>query len=137
MSYVNEVLGDGEDLLYCAGFPWYQHALAWGSLLLLGIVVIGVIIFLSIMIRIWTTEIAVTSHRIILKRGWISRKTEELSLDSIEEVNLVQGFFGRIFNFGRLMVGGSGEGLIKIPNISSPADFRKAVADAQIATKPA
>ncbi len=136
MSYVKEVMGDGEELLYTARFPWYQYALAWGALLILGVAVVGIIIFLSIMIPIWTTEIAVTSHRIILKRGWISRETEELSLESIEEVNLEQGIFGRIFNFGRVTIGGSGEGLIKIPRIASPAQFRKAIADAQVAAHP-
>ncbi len=132
MSYVKEVMGDGEELVYMARFPWYQHALAWGSLLLLGVAVIGIIIFLWIMVRIWTTEIAVTTNRLIVKRGWISRSTEELSVRSIEEVNLVQGFFGRILNYGRVHVGGSGEGHIITPLIAHPTGFRKALADMRV-----
>ena len=134
MSYVREVLGEGEALRYEARFPWYLHAFAWGSLLLLGLVVIGILIFLSIMIRIWTTEMVVTSERVIYKRGWISRSTEELAIDSVEEVNLNQGFIGRIFNFGRIDIRGKGEGLISLPNIASPAAFIKALADAETRT---
>ena len=31
---------------------------------------------------------AITNRRFIYKRGWIARKTEEMSLHRIEEVNL-------------------------------------------------
>ena len=41
-----------------------------------------------------TTEIAVTDRRIVIKRGWIKRSTEELSLSSVEEVNVKQASGG-------------------------------------------
>ena len=47
------------------------------------------------------TEIGVTSERVILKRGFLTRHTEETQLSAIEEVNVDQGFFGRLLGFGR------------------------------------
>ena len=60
------------------------------------------------MFPIWTTEIAVTNHRLIVKRGWLARSTDELQLKAIEQVNFQQGFLGRLFDFGSGDVHGTG-----------------------------
>jgi len=132
MSYVRRSLGEDEEIVYEAGFPWPYHLVSVLYLLLLGIIVVGIIVFLQRQIRAWTTEMVVTSQRIVLKEGWLSISTEELRLDAVEEVNVTQSFWGRLFNFGQLTLGGTGEGSIAFPPANRPVDFRSAIESARM-----
>ena len=58
--------------------------------LMLGVFLIGIIIFSVMIIRKWTTEIVVTKDRLIYKTGWIARRAEEITPTRIEEVALTQ-----------------------------------------------
>ena len=101
------------------------------ALIFLAIVGIGIFIFLSMMITKWTTEIAVTNKRLIYKRGWIARKTDELSPKKIEEINVSQGVVGRILGFGKIRIQGTGGGEIVLPNIDDPLTFRREIENAK------
>jgi len=128
MNYVNEVLTGGESVRATAHFHWLYtaNAVFW---LIVGMLLppLGPIVFLVLMIRKWTTEIAVTDRRVIYKRGWIARRTDEIALSRLEEINLSQGIWGRIFGFGKLRLGGTGMGNIVLPTIADPISFRKAI----------
>ena len=134
MSYVKDTLGQGEQILYWARYHWSYTLVALLALLSLGIFVIGLVIFVHMMIRKWTTEIAVTSERFVFKTGWISRHTQEVSLQRIEEVNLHQGFFGRLLGYGRLRLHGTGVGVIELPNIDNPLELRRQITNAKDTT---
>lgn len=54
------------------------------------------------------TEFAVTNKRIIAKTGFIRRRTIELLLTKVESVGLRQNALGRIFNFGTIVITGTG-----------------------------
>src|SRR5262245_11830854 len=116
MSYIARSMGRSENLLYKARFPWFYRAGAWAAVLIgaagglvahsqgngwlaAGLVSAGTLVFLAVMVPIWTTEIGVTTQRFIYKRGWIWRKTQELQLRAIEEVKLEQGVPGRLLGF--------------------------------------
>lgn len=131
MGYVEKSLGTEENIVLKGRFHWSYHLVAWASLLILGVVLVGLYIFIRMMIWMKTTEIAVTDQRVLVKRGWIRRSTEELSLGSVEEVNVAQGLWGRILNFGTLVVGGTGAGEIQTPNIADPVGFRRAISEAR------
>jgi uncharacterized membrane protein YdbT with pleckstrin-like domain len=79
------------------------------------------------MLPIWTTEISVTNQRLVVKRGFLTRRTEELALRAIEEVDFEQGVLGQLFGFGRIAVHGTGVDDMKIPANADPLAFRKAV----------
>ena len=93
----------------------------------------GVAVFLGVLIPIWTTEIGVTNQRLIYKRGLIWRKTQELQLRAIEEVKLDQGLLGRLLDFGRLDLHGTGVGDIRLPALADPVGLRKALQDGMAA----
>ena len=57
---------------------------------------LGVIAFLRMMIRKWTTEIGVTSHRFVEKYGALAMRTNEIALPNIEGVQVNQGLLGRM-----------------------------------------
>jgi membrane protein YdbS with pleckstrin-like domain len=156
VGYIEQSLGRNETLLYKARFHWLYCAAAWAVLILIIIFVIwiifyaaawaewvllsgcmiGLLILLRSMIPIWTTEIAVTNHRLIVKRGWLSRSTDELQLKAIEQVNFQQGFLGRLFDFGSVDVHGTGVDDLRIPAVAGPLGFLKAIEDAASPSKP-
>ena len=131
MSYVLKTMSENESILYKAKFHWLYTFSAFLVLLLLDVILIGIIIFLSMMINKWTTEIVLTDQRLVYKTGWIKRNTQEVALNRLEEINLNQGFWGRIFDYGKLDIHGTGIALIDLPNIDSPLEFRTAIGNAK------
>ncbi len=131
MSYVVRSSSRDEVVVYRARFPFVYHLVSWLWLLLLGVFVIGIIVFFQREIVAWTTEMAVTSKRLVLKRGLFDIRTEELPLDSVEEVNVRRSFWGQLFSFGRISVSGTGAGGIEFPDSQAPLRFRAAIQDAR------
>jgi len=74
-----------------------------------------------------TTEICLTSDRLVLKRGLVSRHVAEISVDRIEGVDVFQGILGRFLGFGFVAVRGMGVGEVRLPQIANPIDFRKSI----------
>lgn len=75
-------------------------------------------------IRRHTTEIAVTSKRVIYKTGIVRRITSEISVEKIETVLVEQSILGRVLNFGTVIIRGTGGGLEPVRNIDDPLTFR-------------
>lgn len=147
MSYVEENLMTGETIEHNAKITWviylpsfFMFLLAWfllftsedslenyGFFAVSGVITtfIGILSFISSFITRWTTELVVTSKRVIYKAGFISRKTRELNHLKVESFHLDQGIIGRIFDFGTIIINGTGGGKTPIRNIDSPLDFRK------------
>ncbi len=95
------------------------------------VLIMGLFRYAHMMIIKATTEIAITNRRLIYKRGLIARYVGEMNIDRIEGVNVLQGVWGRIFNFGRVMVRGMGVGEVVLPPIQDPIKFRKAIEKAR------
>ncbi len=160
MSYVSQTLASDEDIIYRARFNWtfsfgpvfffvlsfLPFALfSWGQVafevpfeeLKLGYIIsaisvfLGALIILGHMIYLWTTEIVVTTYRFIYKTGLISRDTKEVNLTNIEEVNLHQSIWGRVFGYGKIIMRGTGVGIIELPNIDNPIEVRRTIEDAR------
>jgi uncharacterized membrane protein YdbT with pleckstrin-like domain len=86
---------------------------------------LGLIILLSVAIRYKSTELAVTNKRIVAKFGFIRRSTVEIGVQKIESIQVHQGILGRMFDFGSIVMAGSGNPQAPIPGISQPMEFRK------------
>jgi uncharacterized membrane protein YdbT with pleckstrin-like domain len=136
MSYVQSVLVPGESVIAQAKTHWcvYGWALLFlvaGVILLILLPPIGVVLLLMSMylfvkafIYVKSTELAVTSKRVIAKFGFIRRNTVELSHSKVESFHVNQGILGRIFNYGSIVVTGSGGTNAPIPYIADPLKFR-------------
>lgn len=85
---------------------------------------VGLIFLASATITYYTTELAITNKRVIAKFGLIRRSTIEINIPKIESIRVEQGFWGRIFGFGSVLVAGSGNPQASIPGISAPIKFR-------------
>src|ERR1700676_4527576 len=74
-----------------------------------------------------TSEFAVTDKRVIIKVGFIRRRTLEMLLQKVESIAVNQGILGRIFGYGNITVTGTGATHELFKNISGPLEFRRAV----------
>jgi uncharacterized membrane protein YdbT with pleckstrin-like domain len=74
----------------------------------------------------WLSEFVITNRRIVIKEGFIARRTFEMNLSKIETVNVDQTVMGRILNFGSITIIGTGGTRETFHNIARPMAFRKA-----------
>lgn len=152
MGYVKDNLMNNEEIIHMAKVNWFIYMpglilllLSFGSLALAlninekeyeGISMISIFMFLVFFIAALvsllkafiykiSTELAVTTKRVIAKTGLIKRETLELNHSKVESFNIDQSILGRIFNFGSIIVRGTGGGKTPIPNIDDPMTFRK------------
>jgi uncharacterized membrane protein YdbT with pleckstrin-like domain len=87
----------------------------------------GVVQFVSTWFDRWITEFAVTTHRVIYKRGFISRRTAEMNMNKVESVTVNQSLLGRILDYGSIHVLGTGQGIEHLHQIVSPLALRNAI----------
>ena len=110
MKFIKSTLPDNETIEMEIAFHWTHSLIAWLALFFLGWLIVGIFIFISMYIEKWTTERALTNKRLVIKRGLISRQTEEMSFNRIEEVNLNQSILQRLLGSGDIRVTGTGSG---------------------------
>lgn len=97
---------------------WYVAALGFGLAFLTAI---------PRFIRYATSEFAVTNKRVVFKVGLINRHTLELVLAKLETIGVEQNIPGRIFNYGTIIVTGTGGTKEPFREIADPLEFRKHV----------
>lgn len=135
-SYVEDALVGGEKIVHQGRISLWSvwHLLALG-LVLLPAFGIGLIFWGIAYIRIKSTEIAVTTKRLIVKHGFIRRSTIEININKVESIQVDQAMMGRMLNYGTLVISGTGTSHAPITGISEPMAFRKAFIEAQDAAK--
>src|SRR5688572_4931934 len=128
MGYVDENLISGETVHYRARLHWlalfHLHVSAFllvagGAALLVygllrdmlgatigGAILLSAGILVAVIAKIVrsSAEFAITNKRVILKTGFIQRRTTELFLSKIETVGIDQGLIGRILDFGTIHI---------------------------------
>ena len=132
MSYIDKRLAPGEVIVYRGAFHWLQHFWAWMALIFLGVLLIGIVIWIKEMVRLNTTNFVVTNRRIVLKKGIINVDVDEMNLSSIEGSHIDQSIIGRIFGYGRLTVRGRGDSRIHFPTMAHAGQFRAAAEGARM-----
>jgi uncharacterized membrane protein YdbT with pleckstrin-like domain len=83
--------------------------------------------FLRAWFRRWTTEIAVTDRRVVLKRGFIRRHTVEMNMQKVESVDVDQTQLGRLFDYGTVTIKGTGSTLESLRMIDRPLKLRSTI----------
>ncbi|WP_020176935.1 PH domain-containing protein [Methyloferula stellata] len=151
MSYVNQILQPGEKVLvvgrihwiiYMPGILWLICAAAAFGLSVhfkythyqwpaLALAFVFLILGLAGVLRAWwksfTTEIAVTTTRVVHKRGFINRYTNEMNMDKVESVIVDQSILGRLLDYGTIAILGTGQGFEKLKFISHAIELRNAI----------
>jgi uncharacterized membrane protein YdbT with pleckstrin-like domain len=118
-------------------FAFGQHPLWWA---VLALAVLGAVTFGVAWLKYSTSEFAVTDKRVIIKVGWIRRRTVETMLAKVEGVGVDQNLTGRLSGFGTIVVTGTGGTKEEFDRIADPLEFRRqvqaAIADADAARAP-
>lgn len=131
-KYIESTLIKNEKIIYEGKISlWSLFPLMFLGLILLPFAFVGLVFWLVALIRYLTTELAFTNKRVIAKFGFISRKTIELNISKIESLQVNQGIFGRLFNFGTIVISGAGNPQAPIPGISNPMTFRRSFMEYQ------
>ncbi len=89
----------------------------------------GIPLFLSY-IKWSRSEFAVTDKRVLFKRGVFNISTEEHFFNKIETVKVNQDFLGSMFNYGTLVIVGSGGTSMKVDYLKDPLTFKKLLLEA-------
>lgn len=131
-SYVEGALVKDEKILHVGHISLWSlwHLIALG-LVLLPAFGIGLLFWVTAYVRYKTTELAITTRRVIVKHGFIRRRTVEININKVESIQVDQEILGRMFNFGTLVIAGAGDPQAPITGISQPMAFRKAFIEAQ------
>jgi uncharacterized membrane protein YdbT with pleckstrin-like domain len=90
-------------------------------------VLIGVPILLTEYIRRRTSHFIVTNHRVVVRIGTMRTFSVEMIVNKIETVDVFQSFWGRIFNYGTIVLVGTGGSREPFAMLADPGKFRAAV----------
>ena len=125
-SYVDDVLINDERVMYRARISkWSLWPLILLGVILLPLFGIGLLFWLWAWIVYSTTELAITNKRVVAKTGLIQRRTIEMFLEKIESIQVDQSVLGRMFNFGSVVISGTGVHSAPFKSISDPLELRK------------
>lgn len=78
-------------------------------------------------IRWKSTEITVTSRRVLIKTGVLSRHTTEVLLAKVESVRIEESLIARVLGFGKVTIHGTGGTPETFERIAKPHAFRRQV----------
>ena len=157
MSYIEASLVPGEAVVYQTRLHWIvmlRHILL-GSLLLAGagallgyllhqprlgtggehlteggaaaLLVCGVAAIFAGVLRRNATEMAVTTRRVVIKQGLMSRNTIEMLLNRIETIEVSEPMAGRMLGYGSITMVGTGGTSEPFHKIAQPLRFRNEV----------
>ncbi|MBL8570502.1 MAG: PH domain-containing protein [Phreatobacter sp.] len=142
MSYVSDSLGPGETIVHEATIHWIVYF--WPIVgTLISLVAAYFVPFYGLILLaaacLWlavawfmsrTTELAVTSRKVVAKWGFIARSTIEQRLEKVDSVAVDQTFLGRVLDFGNVTIHGTGINATPIKSIADPLAFRRKVEQA-------
>jgi membrane protein YdbS with pleckstrin-like domain len=152
MSYLKHILQPGETLIFDGHLHWiiYRKAIfflicaliavvaayrfkdtnyRWVASLAL-ILIFGLLTLIFAIHAWWqsfTTEIAVTTSRVIYKTGFLQRHTAEMNMDKVESVDVDQSLLGRILDYGTVDIRGTGASIEQLEHIAHPLQLRNAI----------
>ena len=148
MGYIDQNLMSGEQVVYRTKLHWIvflwpiifiilalvffargKEAAILGTLFFLIAILSAVLAFISLK----TSEFGVTNKRVLIKVGFIRRNSLETLLQKVEGIQVNQGILGRIFNYGTILIKGTGGTSNPFHKIEAPMEFRKKVQE-QIAS---
>jgi uncharacterized membrane protein YdbT with pleckstrin-like domain len=148
MSYVERILQPGEQIRHISSIHWIVYWAGVGVALLAAVAywlsetrlltrfwlytafalaLVAVVLLVQEWFRWWVTEIAVTNRRVIYKKGFIRRRTNEMNMDKVESVQVDQSILGRMLDYGNVTILGTGQGFKPLRAIADPITLRNSI----------
>lgn len=101
-----------------------EHLTEGGAAALLACGIVA--IFVGVLRRN-ATEMAVTTRRVVVKQGLVSRKTIEMLLNKIETIEVSEPMMGRMLGYGSITMIGTGGTSEPFHRMQHPLQFRSEV----------
>ncbi len=137
MGYIEKTLIEGETIIHKVRIHWIIFVIPI-LLLLISLVLmyfyfeIGAILSLlsliflfARIIRYYSSQYILTNKRLLVKIGFIRITTTEIMLHKVETIKVIQNLIGKIFNYGTVIIIGSGGSKESFQLIPNPLEFRK------------
>lgn len=123
MSYIEESLSEGEQVVAHFELHWVEKL----PILLWCVLVITIPLAIYEWLKLRCTEIGLTSKRVVVKTGIISRHTEEMRIGSIETVEIRQSIWGRLLGFGEVHLTGKGTSDLVLKRMANPIEVKRRI----------
>ena len=91
--------------------------------------------FIHALIYYYNSDFVITDRRVIAKFGLLSRTTSEQRLSKIESIHVYQSFLGRLLNYGRVTVTGTGSSATRFGPMADPIACKHALEEQLDATR--
>lgn len=122
-------------LAVSAALMWYgwQHRTptgalpAWLTYLSIAVAIAAIATFLIGYVRRYATEMAVTTRRVVVKKGLLSRSTIEMLLNKVESIEVRESMLGRLLGYGTVILIGTGGSSEPFTSVARPLEFRAQV----------
>ena len=100
---------------------WKDYHFVWFLL------VIPLLIVASAYVTLKTSELVITDRRVLIKVGFMQRRTFEMFISKIESVAIIQSVIGKMLNYGTVEIRGTGGSSESFATIVAPLRFRDAI----------
>jgi hypothetical protein len=157
-TYLKKMLGDQEDIILVTRQHWFLLvSQIFLELVLMGLIITGVVILVNTVpvvglfgllglillaiplisgtidvMRWYSHKYIVTNLRVIQVSGVINKNVYDSSLEKVNDVRLVQSFFGRIFGYGDVeILTASDVGINLFKRIGDPVHFKTVMINAK------
>ena len=135
MSYIDETLLPDEHVVYRTRLHWIIFArgvlvlIAFHAVPLAGaaVMAVGVAMLIPPLIAYQTTELGVTNKRMIVKVGFVRRRTLELLLRQVEALSVDQTLGGRMLGYGTITLSGTGGVREIYHRVREPLELRRRI----------
>lgn len=133
MSYINSTIEDDEAVFNIEKISLRSF---YGWFILCGVLqpfstevafLLAGFVILCMFVGHLSTEFGVTSKRVVIRTGLVSRHCEEIPIERIESVQVRQSTLGRLLNYGNIIIGGYGANSITTFAVTNPLQIRKAI----------
>lgn len=128
MTYIQKTLATDESLLATGKMSKWALFHLYCAAVIFGVTIIclpiSALLLLIAYLTISSNEMGVTDKRVIRKSGIVMRDTSEILLSKVESVSVKQGFLGRMFGYGDVVISGSGGNDAVMKGVDDPLAFR-------------
>jgi uncharacterized membrane protein YdbT with pleckstrin-like domain len=121
MSYIKENLSKNENIVSFVALS--KYGLIMPCLWLVIFFPVGIYQILVFA----TTKQGITSKKVIKKTGVIGVTTDEIRNVKIESVEIKQGISGRIFNYGTVIISGTGGSKLSLNFVNNPKKVKQTI----------
>jgi uncharacterized membrane protein YdbT with pleckstrin-like domain len=142
VSYIDETLLPDEHVVYRTALHWIIFLrpvfvivvglallIAFRTVPLVGapILLLGVLLLIAPLVAYWSTEFGVTNKRMIVKIGFVRRRTLELLLRQVEALSVDQSLSGRMLDYGTITLSGTGGVREVFHRVREPLELRRRI----------